>query len=181
MLRDSRGLRNRVEESRRRNQRRFAARVHGSFRRLYHETFHAYWANFLADEEKPLPRWLNEGLAQIFESAQLDEDQLRIDAPDPQRLARLRGDLAEQPLPLQAVLGARARDFHAAADLTLAPRLYDYAWGLTFWLVFEHRLLDRPRWWEMFQLPRQQRWQALAGATPDQLQRQWQAAMQALD
>src|SRR6516225_9397706 len=40
------------------------------FQTLYHEAFHAYLVNFVyPPEDGEAPRWLNEGLAQIFETA----------------------------------------------------------------------------------------------------------------
>src|SRR5207249_622937 len=40
------------------------------FRRLFHEAFHAYLNTFVyPPEEGEMPRWFNEGLAQVFEVA----------------------------------------------------------------------------------------------------------------
>src|SRR5262249_1812686 len=57
--------------------------------RLFHESFHAYLAQFVyppADGE--VPRWLNEGMAQVFEHAILEGDELRVGRVDTDLLAR---------------------------------------------------------------------------------------------
>src|SRR5262249_173715 len=59
------------------------------FATLYHEAFHAYLAGFVYPPKAgEMPRWLNEGLAQIFETAQIDAGDLRIGHADPARLTR---------------------------------------------------------------------------------------------
>ncbi|MCA9224759.1 MAG: gamma-glutamyltransferase, partial [Planctomycetales bacterium] len=73
----------------RRNDARFAEVSGEMFARLKHEAFHAYTRNFVFTQPRAeLPVWLNEGLAQVFETAPIDGDRLRIDAPDPERLRR---------------------------------------------------------------------------------------------
>jgi len=57
--------------------------------RLYHEAFHAYLSNCVyppADGE--MPRWLNEGLAQIFETAIVEVGELRVQTLTEGRLER---------------------------------------------------------------------------------------------
>ena len=67
------------------------------FALLYHEAFHAYVATFAYPPLKPdevkagrgsgeLPRWLYEGLAQVFETAVVEVGELRADHPDKERL-----------------------------------------------------------------------------------------------
>jgi hypothetical protein len=141
-------------------------------RRLFHEAFHAYSERELApvgrisnpshtiadpshtiatpsdtianptQKQARAPLWLAEGLAQIFESALFEaDDLLRIDAPDGQRLARLQEDLASAaPLRLADLLAADQATFlvlHDASGRT-SERHYLYAWGLAYYLVFEH-------------------------------------------
>ena len=84
-----------------------------------------------------MPRWLNEGLAQVFEHGQLDGDYLRIDSPSPELLRGLRIDLHRGPLPLAEVVRATSRQFHGQRDEQMAQRLYYYSWGLAYFLVFE--------------------------------------------
>src|SRR5262249_30995510 len=98
----------RLADVQRRNKQKAEEASNAFFRRLAHEAFHAYAENFVfPPEQGRMPRWLNEGLAQIFEAAPLDVDHLRIDAPDPQRKAALRTELnSRQPLSLAGVLTA---------------------------------------------------------------------------
>ena len=119
-----------------------------TFARLYHEAFHAYLENYVyesTDRRGFAPRWLNEGLAQLYESAQLDVDTLRIDAPDRERLAALAADLrGPSPLSLAELLSAEERVF-ISAHLDGRPtgaRHYLYAWGLAYYLVFGPPALD---------------------------------------
>src|SRR5262249_21618885 len=58
------------------------------FRTLYHEAFHAYLANFVSPPaDNDVPRWLNEGLAQVFENAFIEGGELRVGQSDRARLA----------------------------------------------------------------------------------------------
>ena len=115
------------------------------FRTLYHEAFHAYLANFVYPHpEMQVPRWLNEGLAQIFESAIVEAGELRVGQADPARLARVQRALEQGDLVAVAhLLKARPRDFvvaHASGK-HLADRHYLAAWALAHYLTFERRLL----------------------------------------
>lgn len=137
----------RIGEISRRNDARFAEVTAEMFRRLNHEAFHAYVENYVfPQEEGGLPRWLNEGLAMIFESGQLEADTLRVDAPDKQLLQRLQTDLAGvAPLSLEELLATDARSFVKAHQADASDRNYLYAWGLAYYLTFEHDLLDSER------------------------------------
>ena len=128
------------------NEQKFADVTRQMFARLYHEAFHAYLDTFVYPHDTHhVPRWLNEGLAQVFETGQLDGDSLRIDAPDRERLTRLREDLAAQPLPLAQLLTAQEREFLGPHSDTSAQRHYLYAWGLAYFLAFDENLLATPR------------------------------------
>src|SRR5208283_1264672 len=60
------------------------------FQTLYHEAFHAYLANFVfPPSEGTVPRWLNEGLAQIFETALVEAGELRVGHITPIRLTNI--------------------------------------------------------------------------------------------
>ena len=53
-----------------------------TFAMLYHEAFHAYLENYVYPHDRyDVPRWLNEGFAQIFENGQLEGDTLHFDGP----------------------------------------------------------------------------------------------------
>jgi len=125
---------------------------------LYHESFHAYAANSVypplsIDDVKAgkgtgeLPRWLNEGLAQIFETAVLDGSELRVGHADRDRLKPILERKAKGELvPVADLLRAGKDTFVAAhADQrTLADRAYLTAWGLAFYLTFERQLIGTP-------------------------------------
>lgn len=117
------------------------------FVRLYHEAFHAYLENYAYPQAQyRVPPWLNEGLAVLFSGGLLESDTLRVDAPNHEALEWLRTDLrGMSPLPLAKLLNLDQQGFllidNAAAA---AQRYYAYAWGLTYYLAFERRLLDAP-------------------------------------
>ena len=118
------------------------------FTRLYHEAFHAYLDNYVFDpQDYEVPRWLNEGWAQIFEAGLLDVNTLRIDAPRADLLAGLAADLrGETPLRLTDVLLTPTADYvsgHQAAAANVG-RLYRASWGLAWYLTFEKQLLGTP-------------------------------------
>jgi hypothetical protein len=175
-----------LAEINRRNDARFADVTAEMFRRLSHEAFHAYLENYVYPHERhDFPRWLNEGLAQIFEHAQLEAGALRVDAPPPDLLARLQAHLQQDESPLLA-------QFIRNEDEQFAPqhgrrevdRQYVYAWGLAYYLSFEHHLLRGDRL-DDFVAPVEQRsnreslqrFEALTGAKLPEFEAQWRAAM----
>ncbi|MFM8434897.1 MAG: DUF1570 domain-containing protein, partial [Planctomycetia bacterium] len=108
--------------------------------RLAHEAWHAH-AHRLAesvDRSVPLPVWLDEGLAQVFETGLLEAGELRLDAPDPRRLAQLADLLAAEPRgALGAVIDGGENQFvvgHGNAAAT-SRRAYLLAWGVAYDLV----------------------------------------------
>jgi hypothetical protein len=115
------------------------------FQTLYHEAFHAYLANDVyPPRENDVPRWLNEGLAQIFETAILEGGELRVGHADPKRLPQIKtvarkGDL----VPLQELLQAGAKQFVVAhaGEHQVSDRYYMNSWALAFYLMFDRRLL----------------------------------------
>ena len=67
---------------------------------LNHEAIHAYLGNWVYDRQnRPLPRWLNEGLAQVFETGLIEAGEIRADWPDPGRLAGVRQLIREGRFP----------------------------------------------------------------------------------
>ena len=81
--------------------------------RLYHEAFHAYLRNSVYPRQQyDVPPWLNEGLAVIFEGGLLEGNTLRVDAPNPAALKKLKADLAgPAPLELDSLLSAGEGQF----------------------------------------------------------------------
>ena len=127
------------------------------FALLYHEAFHSYAATFVypplpaADVRAgkgtgELPRWLNEGLAQLFEGAVVEGTELRVGLPDAERLEKvqdlLRGKgTAAGLVPVADLLRAGKDSFLAAHDdqRTAADRAYLTSWAITYWLTFDRR------------------------------------------
>ncbi len=125
------------------NEAAFATATGQVFAQLYHEAFHAYVENYVCPQGgAPLPHWLNEGLAQIFEAGQVEADSLRIDAPDRTRLTQLQDDLcSERPLAIQEILLGDEQEFLNPASSRSAQRYYLYAWGLAYYLAFDRNRL----------------------------------------
>lgn len=170
-------------ERQRTNERKFAEVTGQMFTRLTHEAFHAYLGTFVFPEGRQhVPRWLNEGLAQVFETGQLDGDSLRLDAPDRDRLKRLRADLAQQPLPLALLLTAQEREFLGPHAAETSQRHYLYAWGVAHYLTFHANLLASPRLDDYVATPAQPadpiaRFERLVGQSLADFEKEWQAAM----
>ncbi|MDX1964190.1 MAG: DUF1570 domain-containing protein [Pirellulales bacterium] len=159
------------------------------FARLYHEAFHAYLANFVYPaENNQVPRWLNEGLAQVFERGIVEVGTLRLDLPEEaQRSALQRDLLQESRLPLEEVLGAEETHFlvrHGQSTDRLSERYYLYAWGLAYYLVIhepvlESRQLDNYVAASSQSLSPRARFEALVGMPLEQFEVRWRAFMQA--
>lgn len=128
------------------------------FALLYHEAFHAYTSAFVYPPLKPervragagpgeLPRWLNEGLAQVFETAVVEAGELRADHPDGDRLQRakdwLKGKNGGALVPLADLLVVGRDAFLAShADQKAASdRAYLSSWALAYYLTFDRRLI----------------------------------------
>jgi hypothetical protein len=118
------------------------------FQTLYHEAFHAYLANFVyPPAEAAVPRWLNEGLAQIFETALVEAGELRVGHADPDRLARIKKLARDhQVLPVTELLTAGSSKFlvHPAGDEQISDQYYLNAWALSFYLAFDRHVLGTP-------------------------------------
>jgi chaperonin cofactor prefoldin len=108
------------------------------FARLSHESFHAYLAAFVyTGEREEMPRWLNEGLAQLYETALIEGDEVRIARPDPDRLKRARAALAAGELvPLKDMLRSGPKQFVVAhaSDKETSDRYYLTSWALALYL-----------------------------------------------
>jgi hypothetical protein len=124
------------------NTKRFDEATHVLFRRLYHESFHAYLASFVySGERAEMPRWLNEGLAQLFETALIEGDEVRVARPDPDRLKRAR---AGELVPLGDLLRSGPRQFLVAhaSDKETSDRYYLTSWALAHYLASDGRILN---------------------------------------
>ena len=135
----------RIAAADRENEARVAAARRTFYARLAHEAWHAYAETRLRLPDTPgLPPWLDEGLAQVVESAPLEAGELRLDAADPGRLAALQALLRDGAAPpLAAILRAGADQFVAghAGAAAASGRAYLVAWGLAFDLAVAEPLL----------------------------------------
>lgn len=118
-----------------------------AFQTLYHEAFHAYVGSFVFPKNSAtgeLPRWLNEGLAQVFETAIFEAGELRIGHADRPRLEKAQEALTRGELPAIAdLLASSSRTFVVTHDgqRPAADRAYVAAWALSAYLLFERRAL----------------------------------------
>lgn len=175
-----------INEAQRRNDALFADVTRQMFARLNHEAFHAYVENFVyPSRTSPVPRWLNEGLAQVFENGQLDGDLLRIDAPHRDTLVKLQADLAGQPLPLADLLTAEEKAFLVTHADGSSRRHYLYSWGLAFYLAFHRGSLGTADF-ERYIRPDDEslspivRFERLVGEPLAEFEKRWRAEMRAL-
>lgn len=179
-------LRTDLQTAERKNSQQFETFTKAMFQRLYHEAFHAYLENFVFPASKyDVPRWLNEGLAQVFEEGILEVGTLRLDIPSQTRLAALQKDLRQQDrLPLLELLNSEPKRFLVAhEDQALASeRLYLYSWGLAHYLVIREPVLQGKVLAQYVekantaQTP-QQRFEQMVGQPLDEFEKKWRAAM----
>jgi hypothetical protein len=138
-------VRQRVRDADRGNEEKFQRETARLFQVLYHEAFHAYLANFVyPPAEAEVPRWLNEGLAQIFETAVVEAGELRVGHADAERLRRAKAAVrAGDLVPLADLLRATSKSFLVvhADDQRFSDRAYLASWSLAFYLTFHERLL----------------------------------------
>ena len=114
---------------------------------LYHEAFHAYLDSFVyASQDTSVPRWLNEGLAQIFETALVETGELRVGHVDARRLGAVQDALRKKQFPsLEQILASEPKDFTVAhlSESLRSDRYFQSSWALAFYLNFERKLLGR--------------------------------------
>jgi hypothetical protein len=176
----------RARQQMRRNEARFGEVTAAMLRRLSHEALHAWLDLYVFPaSEHHVPRWLHEGLAQVFESGQLEGDTLRLDAPDWNKLRQLQASLAStSPLALWEILAALERPY-AGRHGDESQLHYLYAWGVAHHLVFGDGLLTRPalRQYvaaEAAEMEPAARFERLTGVPLADWERNWRAAMLAL-
>ena len=150
--------REKVYAADRENDRTFDGATRRLFAILYHEAFHSYAMTYVYPARSPaevkagkgtgeLPRFLNEGLAQLFENPVIEAGELRIGHADADRLKRVQDWLAGKnppgPVPLADLLKAGKETFLAAHanQQESADRTYLTCWALAFHLMFERRLI----------------------------------------
>ncbi|HZU38375.1 MAG TPA: DUF1570 domain-containing protein, partial [Gemmataceae bacterium] len=135
----------RIEATNRRNNRVLDRATQHLFQTLYHEAFHAYLDNFVYPHRTTtVPRWLNEGLAQIFEAGIVEAGEVRVGAADPDRLDRLRQGFAKgTALSLIDILHSGFSQFvvERDGDQARSSEYYLHSWALAHYLMFERKLL----------------------------------------
>jgi hypothetical protein len=125
------------------------------FQTLYHEAFHAYVGCFVyppngkvrSDSPGELPRWLNEGMAQVFETAIFEGGELRIGHAERARLEKAQDALRDKAFPpLNEVLTAGRDAFVVthAGNRPEADRAYVATWALASYLMFNRQVLGTP-------------------------------------
>jgi hypothetical protein len=148
LLKKLAGDRQKIDQADTDIQRRFDDARQRFYRILYHEAFHAYLANFVySPSDCDVPRWLNEGLAQIFETALLEAGELRVGHADPDRLARVKESLRkDEPVSLNELLHSGAEQFLVGhgSDRLAADRHYLASWALAYFLTFQRHKLGTP-------------------------------------
>jgi hypothetical protein len=131
-----------------RNQKLFEQATAQLFRSLYHEAFHAYLANFVHPPIRgEVPRWLNEGLAQVFEEAAIDDGVLHVGPVPAARLERTQAlARAGQLVPLPDLFRAGSGPFIVAhgQERQLADRFYLTSWAAVHYLMFQARRVGTP-------------------------------------
>jgi hypothetical protein len=134
-----------IHQSEQRNDQAFAGVRDRLFQRLYHEAFHAYVGTFVyPNKESPLPLWLNEGLAQIFETAIVEVGELRISKPDRNRLLAVRSARSKGTLLSVAdLIRSKPEQYFVAHGGTgqSSNRHYLASWAMAYYLTFELKLL----------------------------------------
>ena len=154
--------RKRIAEVDEKNGKTFDTATKRIFAALYHEAFHAYVGTFIYPPLKPeevkggkgtgeLPRWLNEGLAQVFETALVEAGELRADSPDRDRLDRVKDWLKgkgprDRLVPVSDLLMTGKDAFLAfhVDQKAATDRAYLSSWALAYYLTFERRLIGTP-------------------------------------
>lgn len=160
------------------------ARIEAAFYAiLYHEAFHAYLEQWVFPSSTYfVPRWLNEGLAQIFENAFVEVDQLKIGRIDEKRLLEIQDEVRRgRFMTIHEILQAPAQQFFVrhTQESFEADRHYDASWALTHFMTFELKLLGSPALVEFVSAPANadevKRFEKLVGMPLESCQQRWEA------
>jgi len=139
------GIQDEIFSLNRRNDVVFASATQQMLATMYHEGFHAFVDNYLFTPEQArlVPRWLNEGLAQYFESARLENGHFILGQDVRERLALLKRFRNGSGLfTLEQLVNGGASDYmvHEIANLERSTKNYLQAWLLTNVLGAKGRL-----------------------------------------
>jgi len=176
--------REKLEQFERENRRAMDAVADQLLERLSHESLHAYIDAYVYPADRwRLPTWLAEGLATMFETAQLDGHTLRVDAPNPAALKTLQADLrSDDPVSVAEVIRSPADAFLGNDDTTVSTgRRYAAAWGLVYYLAIDRALLEPDRLDRYLSTdntsPPIERFERLTGEPLNRFEPRWRAAM----
>ncbi len=151
--------REKIAAAERENEAAFDTATRRLFAILFHESFHSYTAAFVYPPLKPdevkagkgtgeLPRWLNEGLAQLFEDPVIEAGELRVGHADTARLKKVQDSLADKRgeiglVPLADVLRTGREQFvtKLTSEKEIADRNYLTAWALAHYLTFGRKVV----------------------------------------
>ncbi|MFT3878878.1 MAG: DUF1570 domain-containing protein [Gemmatales bacterium] len=148
---------------------------------LYHEAFHAYLEQWVFPSSRYyVPRWLNEGLAQIFENAFVEVDQLKIGRIDEKRLLEIQDEVRRgRFMTIREILQAPAQQFfvrHTKESFD-ADRHYNASWALSHFLTFDLKLLGSPALVDFVSSPvsgdEVKRFEKLTGMPIETCQQRW--------
>lgn len=167
----------RIEAARRAN----AATVEQARRRFHerlaHEAWHAFADGRLRTGAGPgLPVWLDEGLAQVVETAPLEAGELRLDAPDQARLARIREAIATGALVPAAEIVSSDQDAFVGGHGGSEAVAYLAAWAIAFDLAVLRPVLTAEKIVALSSAADQDpiaAFEALVGMPIDHYDRQW--------
>ena len=157
--------------------------------RLAHEAWHAHAHRLAESVERnvTLPVWLDEGLAQVFETAVLEVGDLRLDAADPARLEPLRLLLASSQGPrLAEVLRSGSDAFLVGhgGKRGASEQAYLMAWGLAVHVAVLEPVLDRAALRRMVRPAAAsdpvRQFEALVGMPLDRFESQWRERLLAI-
>lgn len=148
---------------------------------LYHEAFHAYLDQWVFPSSlNHVPRWLNEGLAQIFENAFVEVDELRIGRIDEKRLLEIQDEIRRgRFMTIREILLAPPQQFFVrhTQESFEADRQYNASWALSHFLTYELRLLGSPALEEFVKEPANgnevKRFEKLVSMPLEQCEQRW--------
>ena len=152
---------------------------------LAHEAWHAYADRRLRVADAPgLPAWLDEGLAQVVETAPVEAGEVRLDLFDRERLVRLQDQLRVGGVPPVADIVTGGQEpfvaGHTGRDQAVA---YLTAWGLALDLAIIRPVLSAARVRELTaagEADAVARFEGLVGMPIDRFDRQWRERMLAI-
>lgn len=150
---------------------------------LYHEAFHAYLDQWVFPSGTYfVPRWLNEGLAQNFETAFVEVDELRIGRIDEKRLLDIQDEVRRgRFMTIREILQAPPQQFFVrhTQESFEADRHYNASWALTHFLTYDLKLLGSPALVDFVSAPaggdEVKRFEKLVGMPIEQCGQRWKA------